>query len=329
MNQEFYISLIGEAFDGYSEVYLQDKPVYIKHVTIRDQRYLHKYYEKYKKIALDRGLESEEDRHKYVLKEGIWSNEEDLKISSLEKEVENLKATANAVFLPSQKESILQDVSQKKEELLELQAKRREVIGKTAEDYATSRSGDELLRFLLFKSSDLKENYYTPEELDNLESWEVLRINSLQQELQKKLNDDTIQEAVLKPFFSMYLSLCEDAANFYRKPIPELTIYQLRVVIYGRMFHNIFQYTDDIPDYIKQDPKKLLDFSEAQRNKDSNSGGLRDDSDASAVFGATKEDMDAIRNESGGKTVSLAEEAKKHGGKLNMEQMMRLAGHDV
>jgi len=127
----------------------------------------------------------------------------------------------------------------------------------------------------------------------------------------------------------MYLSLCEDAANFYRKPIPELTIYQLRVVIYGRMFHNIFQYTDDIPDYIKQDPKKLLDFSEAQRNKDSNSGGLRDDSDASAVFGATKQDMDTIKKQSGGKTVSLAEEAKKHGGKLNMEQMMRLAGHDV
>jgi hypothetical protein len=325
LNQEFYISLIGEAFDGYSEVYLQDKPVYIKHVTIRDQRYLHKYYEKYKKIALDRGLESEEDRHKYVLKEGIWSDDEDLKISSLEKEVENLKATAKAVFLPSQKESILEEVSQKKEELLELQVKRREVIGKTAEDYATSRSGDELLRFLLFKNSDLKENYYTPEEFDNLESWEVIRINSLQQQVQKKLNDDTIQEAVLKPFFSMYLSLCEDAANFYRKPIPELTIYQLRVV----MFHNIFQYTDDIPDHIKQDPKKLLDFSEAQRNKDSNSGGLRDDSDASAVFGATKEDMDALRNESGGKTVSLAEEAKKHGGKLNMEQMMRLAGHDV
>ena len=329
MNQEFYISLIGEAFDGYSEAYLQDKPVYIKHVTIRDQRYLHKYYEKYKKIALDRGLESEEDRHKYVLKEGIWSDDEDLKISSLEKEVENLKATAKAVFLPSQKESILEDVSKRQEELLELQAKRREVMGKTAEDYAASRSGDELLRFLLFKDSELKENYYTPEQFDDLESWEVIRINSLQQQVQKKLNDDTIQEAVLKPFFSMYLSLCEDAANFYRKPIPELTIYQLRVVIYGRMFHNIFQYTEDIPDHIKQDPKKLLDFSEAQRNKDSNSGGLRDDSDASAVFGATKEDMDSLRNESGGKTVSLAEEAKKHGGKLNMEQMMRLAGHDV
>ena len=30
-----------------------------------------------------------------------------------------------------------------------------------------------------------------------------------------------------------------------------------------------------------------------------------------------------------GGNVSLTEEAKKHGGRLNMEQMMRLAGHDV
>ena len=56
-------------------------------------------------------------------------------------------------------------------------------------------------------------------------------------------------------------------------------------------------------------------------------GVSQEDADASAVFGATKEDMEKIKGD--GKTISLAEEAKKHGGKLNMEQMMRLAGHDV
>ena len=96
------------------------------------------------------------------------------------------------------------------------------------------------------------------------------------------------------------------------------------------MFFNIFQFTDDIPEDIKQDPKKLMSFSEAQRNKSSNKGGIKEDADASAVFGATKEDMKQIREEQkAGKAVSLTEEAKKHGGKLNMEQMMRLAGHDV
>ena len=330
MNEEFYISLIGEAFDGYSLLYLEDDPVYVKHVNIRDQRHLHNFYEKYKKIALDKGLELKKDRESYVLKEGIWSEDDNLKLSSLDNEIKNLKNTAKALFLPSQKEEVLSTVESLEEELLELRIQKAEVIGKTAEDYATNRSGDELLRFLLFKDDKLKENYYSRDEFDELETWQVLRVNNLQKQVQEKLNDKTIQEAVLRPFFNMYLSLCENAGDFYRKPVTELTIYQLRVVLYGHIFHNIFQYTDNIPDHIKTDPEKLLAFSEAQRNKDSNQGGLKDDSDSSAVFGATSEDMKQIREQqNSGKTVSLAKEAEKHGGKLNMEQMMRLAGHDV
>ena len=68
-------------------------------------------------------------------------------------------------------------------------------------------------------------------------------------------------------------------------------------------------------------------FSEAQRNKDNNRGGIKDDADASIVFGATKEDMKGFDGKDG--NTVLREEAEKHGGKLDMKQMMRLAGHDV
>ena len=79
--EEFYISLIGEAFDGYTQALFNDQDIYVKHLNLRDQRYLHKYYEKYVKIALDRGLESEEDRIKAVMEDGMWSSEEDTQIS--------------------------------------------------------------------------------------------------------------------------------------------------------------------------------------------------------------------------------------------------------
>lgn len=93
MKEEEYISIIGEVFDGYSEVTLDEKPAYVKHISIKDQRYLHKYYEKYKAIALSRGLESQEDRLKAVKEDGMWSSEDDTKISSLEFEIGNLKVT--------------------------------------------------------------------------------------------------------------------------------------------------------------------------------------------------------------------------------------------
>ena len=328
MKEEFYISLIGEAFDGYTEAVFLDSPVYIKHVSITDQRYLHRHYEKYRQIALSRGLETEEQRRAYVLKEGIWEEKDDMKIQSLKFEAANLKKTIKSLFLPSQKETMQKDIDEKFKKIEELNLKKREVMGQTAEDYATKRSGDEILRYLLFKDKELTQHLYSDDEFGELEVWEIVQLSMLQADIQDRLSDSRIQEAVLRPFFSMYLSLCEDAAGFYRKPITGLTVYQLRVVLFGRMFYNIFQYTDDIPEEFKQDPQKLVAFSEAQRNRDTQSkGGLRDDADGSVVFGATKEDLKSL--DADPNAVSLAEEAKKHGGRLDMKQMMRLAGHDV
>ena len=324
MKDEFYISLIGEAFDGYTEASLGDSIVYIKHVNIRDQRYLHKYFEKYKDVALKRGLETEAERIKYVLEEKLWEEKDDMKIASLEGEITNLKNTVNQLLLASQREEYNKIILERTEELYELKKSRSEVVGKTAEDYGTGRSSDELLRFLLFKDKDLKENLYTEEEFAELEGWEIKQLTDLHLDIQSRLADDKIQKAVLRPFFSMYLSLCEDAYGFYQKPVTELTIYQLRVVLFGRMFFNIFQHTEDIPDNIRDDPEKLLAYSQSKSS--GNTGGIRDDADSSVVFGATNQDVKELGGE---KAVSLSEEAKKHGGQLDMTQMMRLAGHDV
>ena len=326
MKEEFYISLVGEAFDGYTEALLDDKPAYIKHVSIKDQRYLHKYYEKYKNLALSKGLESEEDRMPYLMKEGIWSAQEDSKIASLKFEIENLKRTKTQLPLPSQREAVGDTISERNADLMKLLSDKKEIMGKTAEDYATSRSGDEILRFLLFKDHNLTQHLYTEEEFGELETWELAKINLIQTNINERFSDIKIQEAVLRPFFSMYLSLCENVGAFYSKPVTSLSIYQLRVVLFGRMFFNIFQYTEDIPDDIKENPEKLISFSEMQKDKGTKTG-IRDDADGSMIFGATKGDMKSL--DADPNAPSLSEEAKKHGGKLDMKQMMRLAGHDV
>ena len=327
MNDEYYISLIGEAFDGYSEVIINSKPAFIKHVSLKDQRYLQKYYEKYKAVALNKGLDSKEERLETVMKDGMWSPEEDAAIASLEFELKNLRKTQQILPLQSQRDEMGREVAGKESQLVSLISKKSEILGKTAEDYATARSGDEILRFLIFKDKDLTQHFFEPEEFDNLEAWEVLKINQIQSLQLEKFVDEEFQKAVLRPFFSMYLSLCEDVYGFYRKPVTHLTVYQLKVVLFGRMFFNVFQNTEDIPDDIRQDPDKLLSFSENQRNKDKRKSGIKDDADVSMVFGATKDDMKSFDRPVGNK--ELAEAAKEHGGQLNMEQMMRLAGHDV
>jgi len=100
----------------------------------------------------------------------------------------------------------------------------------------------------------------------------------------------------------------------------------MRLVLFGKIFHSIFQYTENIPDGIREDPEKLLAFSEAKNSKDSGRKQFIDDDAAgSAVFGGTEEDIKDLA-ESGGTSVRLSDEIKKAGGKLTMEQMMKLAG---
>lgn len=323
MNDELYISIIGEVFDGYTEVVYNGDPVYIKHFNIRDQRYIQKYYEKYKKIAEKKGLENEQERLIATKADDIWCDNDDLKISMLEDEIKNLTQTQKNIFLPSQKLAMGEDIERKRSEVLSLKYKKKEVIGKTAEDYASTRSSEEMLRYFIFKDKELTINLFSEDEFSELDDVDMLFFSRKQNEISERLGELNLQRAVLRPFFSMYLSLCENIRDFYGVAIVKLSVYQLKTALFARMFYNIFQYVEDIPDHIKDDPEKLLAYSDSQRNK--NSGNIREDADASAIFGATKEDMKALAGNA--KTVSLEDELQKNGGALTMEQMMKLAGH--
>ena len=318
---------MGEVFDGYSVEDFNGTDIYIKHLNIRDQRYIHKYYEKYRTKALARGLEPESKILERLREDDLWSEKEDVQIASLRTEMANLKKTKEVTLLPSKKEVFQKSIDEKNKELFKLLNKKTELVGVTAEYYASSRSGDEMLRFSLFDSPDCKNYLYDEEEFSELEPYEVAQLSKLILEVSQRISEDNVRRAVLRPFFSMYLSNCDNVSDFYGKAIVDLTIHQLKVAIYGKVFHSIFQYVDDIPDNIKEDPDKLIAFSENQRNKDSSKSGINDDADASAVFGATKEDLREVAGNA--KTIDLSSEVKKAGGKLDMKQMMKLAGHDV
>lgn len=325
MNDEFYISLVGEIFDGYTECEFDGRLVYLKHLTIKDQRYLNLYYEKYKKRATDRGVGTEEEILLKVKKDDLWRDEDDLKIENLKNEIENLKKTKKSFFLKSQQDSVQKTIDEKNNDYYSLLSKRKEIIGKTAEDYATNMAAVEMIRYFVFDSPEMTNQAFLKEEFDEMSDDKLIKLKLIQSNLNQKINELEIQKAVLRPFFSMYLSFCENPRDFFGKPMVDLSIFQMRLILFGKVFHSIFQYTEDIPDGIREDPERLLAFSESKSNKDKGKSFIDDNAAGSAVFGGTKEDVKDIA-ESGGRTVKLSDEIKKAGGKLTMEQMMKLGG---
>ena len=326
MNEEFYISIVGEIFDGYTEFDLNGRLVYLKHLTVKDQRYLHLYYEKYKEIAIKKGVEEESVVLKKIKEDDLWTDDEDVRIESLKIEIENLKKTKKSLFLNSQKEQTQKTITEKEKEYFTLLYKRKELVGKTAEDYATNMAATEIIRYFLFDSKDLENHLFSEDSFAELDDDLLFKIQKKQKEIADRLNELDMQKAILRPFFGLYLSFCDNAHDFFGKPLVELSVFQMKLVLFGKIFHSIFQHTEDIPDDIREDPERLMAFSEAKQNKGKSKGNFIDDNAAaSTVFGATEQDVKDIA-EGSGRTVKLSDEIKKAGGKLSMEQMMKLAG---
>jgi hypothetical protein len=327
VSEEEYIAIVGEIFDGYTEFYFKGEPVYLKHFSIRDQRYIHKYYNKYKNIAMNKGIPTEEEALNNLKKDGLWSDEDNDKISFCELELENLKDNLLNAFLPSQKKSLEEAVDEKQKELNILKIKRKEVVGTTAEDFASSRSNEEFIRYILFKDESLKKHLFTEGEFSELDDRDLMFLVKQNSNCSIRLNEEFIQESVLRDFFNMYLSQTEDVSAFYGKPIIHLSVYQLKLALYSRVFYNIFQYNDDIPNGIKKDPAALLRFAESKRNGGNNktlSKIRNQDAGATAVFGATKDDLSYVDSQA--KQINLNDEVKKKGGSLNMDDMIKLMG---
>jgi hypothetical protein len=325
VSEEFYISLIGEIFDGYSEFDFSGRSLYLKHLCVKDQRYLNLYYEKYKKSALKRGIESQEDVLKRLKDDELWFDEDDIKIETLRVEIENLKKTQKSLFLASQKESIQKQINEKNNDLNSLLVKRKEVVGKTAEDYASNMAAVEIIRYFVFDSPDLNQHAFSEKDFDDLDDLSLISLQKKQTEITDRFNELDIQKSVLRPFFSMYLSFCENARDFFGKPLVDLSVFQMKLVLYGKIFNSIFQYTENIPDGIRDDPEKLVAFSESKNNAGKNKSFIKEDAAASTIFGGTSDDVKALAGDSKD-AVNLSDEIKKAGGKLNMEQMMKLAG---
>jgi hypothetical protein len=115
--------------------------------------------------------------------------------------------------------------------------------------------------------------------------------------------------------------------RFFGLPVCVLTYNQIKLIVFTRVFKSIFENNDNIPEAIKSDPDALIDYANSAEKAKDKMRELEDKDGATAIFGATKEDLDQIKQQTGvGKQVSLRDEAVKKGGKLSMDDLMKLSG---
>jgi len=312
---------------GYTLISCDLGKFYFKHINISDQVLLDESKNEYIEEAKKRGIPTVDEALMNLKEEGYWTDKDENAIK--QEEVFLLKITEQKknTYLKSQIDLLNKQINDSVKKLNELKNKRSSYLGNTCENYAEQRVTEEFLKFTVYKDTSLNNLYFTNEEFDELSSDDLSALIVLYNKTLVDFSETRIQRLVLDDFFSYYMPYCEDPIHFYGKPIINLTYNQLRLILYARYFKNILSTNDKIPEDYRKDPDKLIDYVNA--NEKAKDKIKNKDNQAQSIVGATKEDYKYINMDKGDKKgLSLAEEAKKKGGSLDMKDLMKLMGAD-
>jgi hypothetical protein len=311
---------------GFSTATLEEDFVYIKHLTPHDQVELEEIEEKYFNIALRKGVPTEEDMLAYLKDEGQWTDKDEKFIQDKELFLENLRKAKTKLVLKSEIDKQAALIEKEQKLLNDKQIQKIGLIGNTCEKYAKDRLNDFYMIKSFFADDKLQEPLFNEDKFDELDNHDIKKVVYKYNEIFEGFSEENIQYTILEDFYNPYLSFAEDSMQFYGKAFCDLTYNQIRLIVYTRVFKNIFDMNENIPDSIRKDPAKLLEFGSSSREEKDKAKDKLSQGDGGTLVGAKQEDYDYLGVERPTNAVSLHEEAKKKGGTLNMEDLMKLHG---
>ena len=325
MNNDDLSDIVVDIFKGFTVQKCSFGNLYFKHFDNLTNRSILSKKDDFIKEAISKGLETEEEAVKRIMNDCFWTKEEEEDLKEKEKFVSKLKDGLLKIKIPSKREEHKKFIKLEEGKIAKKRNERKSLIGLTAEIFAENKINKLFFDSLTFLDKDFKiaalENLNYDEKTIEIEIYEE------QKNFFNRFSEENISKASLCPFYAPYLPFAEDVFAVYGKPLINLSSFQLRLVSYSRTFLNIFKNSQkNIPEYIAKDPELLIEFWEAQKEgANKRPSRATEGSGGTTHFGANKNDLQVLA-ESDETVVSLEKEIKSKGGKLDMEQMMKLHG---
>jgi len=331
LENSIYRKIFRDIVRGWSKIPIDGSFFYIKHLSSLDQVEIDDIREEYLSQALKRGIPRQSEVLESLKSDGLWTDEDELEIARQEQFIESAQRNKSQLVLKSKIDQQNQAIQDARKKINELQSKKNQLLGVNAESYADKRSNDYYIIKSFYEDSELTKPLF-PEERDynELYSEDVAKFINAYNEAFVMFEELKIQEMILQDFYYIYFPFSDDTVGFFGNPVCHLTYNQLKLIVYTKIFKNIFENNQHIPEKIKKDPQALLDYgSISSEAKEKIKNVAESDKDGSTLFGATDEDYEyaGLTKPSEKSGISLQDAAKKKGGSLSMEDLMQLSGH--
>ena len=322
MPNDLLEEILFEIFNGFSVFDSKFGPIYIKHFHALDSSKILLNSKHYLEDAKKRGMPTEQEVLDGLIKEGMWSEDQDAEIADNKETIRSRNNVIASIKIPSKLEEYKKETEVIKSKTLELEREKTSLLGTTAEVYSNRKSQKEFLESLLFFDKEFKNPVFGVDEESNMDK--EIEFAKIHKSFFEKFTDINISTMVLSGAYSPYLPFSESVIDIYGKPLKELTAFQVKTMSYARNFLNIFKNAqEEIPENVARDPELLIDFSQSKKTSVKNKGS--ENEGGTTYLGATQEDIEKMKAEDENAVV-LSEEIEKQGGALNMKQMMKLHG---
>ena len=330
-DQQKYRLLYRDILRGFSEFTYGDKIVYVKHFRESDLGDIENIDEQTLKEAKKEGVPTEAEKVELLKRDGLWSEENDQKIKTLEQQITNQQQTLGKLILKHQIKVARKRLEKFQEEREDLLREKMDLVGYTAETYVSKRVSSEYLRYSLFKDKDLKDKFFSEEEFYDVSEVELTEITIANNRTVSLLAGDEIKNLAACSFFMNAISICKkDPHIFLGRCVADMTNYQIDLFSNGLRYMSVLEEGKSPSSHDLSSPKNLKGWYEAMIESRSNKSihnKSEKENQGGTIFGADKEELNNLIDTGGDPVIDLQNEIKKRGRNLTMGDMIEIHGH--
>ena len=236
-----YRKIFRDIVRGHSECKVLGETLYLKHLSSQDQVDLDIVYDEHLELALERGIESKKDILNRVYEDGIWTKDQDNEIETLKNFSKQIVQNKQELVLKSQIDAQNKALRENQEKIIHLEQQRDSLTHSSAEVYATKRANDYYIIKSFYADPKLKKCYFEKnKDFSELYSEEIKEYINAYNEVFLNFEEREIQNMILQDFYYIYFPFSDDTVGFFGHPVCELTYNQLKLIVYTKIFKNIF-----------------------------------------------------------------------------------------
>lgn len=321
----FTRKLYRDILDGFTIFELSEKKVKIKHLSEKELCETNEVYLNSYNSAKKSGLLTEKDKIKIFCDDKVWSEEKENELKSLNSDLSLKKTTLSKLFIQSQIKSLKSEIKVIEDKLKQITEEREDLLELTVENFAFKKSNQYVIYLSLYKENESRM-FNSVEEFEDLDESKLIGFIYIYKDFIQMFNLENIKKLTVSPFFMNTFFLCEDNIfSYYGQPIVNLSKNKIDLFSIAKNYKHYLIKSEGNPPDNYESLEELVAWYENRPSlnslKDKNKDKL-----GQSYIGATKEELMNIASNSKEEVLDLSEEAKKAGGDLSFEEILKIHG---